>query len=104
MTAAEFIGRITSETKTMKTISKLTLAALSAAFLTTAASADELILVPVHGTFLFRSVKQPTTIALYGYGKSGIGRAASNNAERSELRRTPVSTPHGPVIFYEPAK
>jgi hypothetical protein len=47
--------------------------------------------------------QKETTIAFYSRGKSGIGRAGEK-ANRGEQRWNEVSTPHGTVNYFSPAK
>jgi hypothetical protein len=106
--ATEFIGCKTNH-HPMKTVTKLALAGLTAALvIPTGVFANDSEWMAVdnhHGSviYLHRPKQEETTIAFYGHGK-GIGRVDSNKTERSDLRPMQVSTVHGPVTFYGPAK
>lgn len=92
----------------MKTVTKCALAGLTAALIIPAgvfANDSEWMAVDNHHgsvTYLHRPAQKETTIAFFGHGK-GIGRA-TEKTKGSDLRAMNVSTPHGSVIYYEPAQ
>lgn len=92
----------------MKTISKLALAGLTAALLIPAgalATDSEWMAIDNHHgsvTYLRRPAQKETTVAFYGHRK-GLGHK-DQTTKRTDVRAMNVTTPHGPVTYYGPAR
>lgn len=93
----------------MKTISRLTLAGLTAALVIPAgalASDTEWMAIDNHHgsvTYYRRPMPKETTVAFYGHGK-GLGHK-DQKTTRSDVSARSTSTPQGgPVTYYGPAR
>jgi hypothetical protein len=93
----------------MKTVTKFTLAALTAALLTTgsvlAGDTQTRTIDNHHGvtTYVSRTVPQEVTIAFTGHARE-LGRSSSQATQREEGRFQDVATPHGTVSYFAPVK
>jgi hypothetical protein len=93
----------------MKTISKLTLAGLTAALVipvgALASDTERIAIDNHHGsvTYYHRPMPRETTVAFYGNEK-GLGHR-DQTSTRSDVRAMSTSTPQGgPVTYYGPAR
>ena len=92
----------------MKTITKLSLAAVATTLLATAgAFANDTELRAIdnhHGSVLYlsRPAQKEITVAFGGHAK--VATRASQPVPRSEVRLRQVSTPHGTVSYFAPAE